>query len=69
MTRRSAVSKLQRILSYWEGCQLNEKAASEILEQIEKEIGMKPPPRIITNSGGNKDFSYIIIGKADWRAK
>ena len=43
MRKRDAVQKLKKILNEWDGCMINTKAAREILEKIEKEIGMAPP--------------------------
>jgi hypothetical protein len=43
MRKRDAVQKLKKILAEWENCMMNTKAAREILERIEKEIGMVPP--------------------------
>ncbi len=43
MRRRDAVQKLKKIIQDWDGCMINTKAAREILERIEEEIGMVPP--------------------------
>ena len=43
MRKRDAVQKLKKIIQDWDGCMIDTKAAREILERIEKEIGMAPP--------------------------
>lgn len=44
MKRKDAVQKLKSILQEWENCKLDTKASRKILQRIEKEIGMTPPP-------------------------
>lgn len=42
MKRTDFITEFQKILERYEDCKLNNKAASEILAEIEK-LGMKPP--------------------------
>lgn len=43
MTRKQAIHKILRILKDWEGSRLEYRTAKEVLDVVEKEIGMKPP--------------------------
>lgn len=43
MKRSDAVEILKSILREWDGCLIDTKAASQILNRIQKEIGMMPP--------------------------
>jgi hypothetical protein len=43
MKKSEAIEKLVEILQEYENCMLNKKAARQILNKIEKEIGMLPP--------------------------
>lgn len=43
MERKKAVEKLKSILKDWDGCEINTRAASQILKRIQNEIGMLPP--------------------------
>lgn len=58
MRRRDAVQKLKKILQEWDGCMMDTKATKQILERIEKDIGMLPPySSKLTTSDGCKGLS------------
>ena len=42
MTKRQAVQKLKAILKEYEDCMITTKAARQVLEKIQKHLGMKP---------------------------
>lgn len=43
MKKSDAVEILREILQEWDGCLIDKKAARQILNKIQKDIGMVPP--------------------------